>query len=1082
MKIAIPFLALSAIAMLSAQPDMTPTGKTMVQKPEQALTGDLTLSVRNGAQARKNMVLAQRVTREWAASVTDAGLAERHADGRFTPVPFALDRSGEAPVLVWQMPGTTAANTMRHFAWRTGQTFRAEPVSDLSISADNTRIAVANGYFRLAHPVRGNGGFPQDIEYVRSGHADPELHFLDRLVRKNQDGRLMLYHAKVCEDATARVVFTSPLRVVVEVQTGFGQRTTETPGQPQAVYRYTYSAHSPVVQVTARYTRTDDGPWRELHFLHLSHKEARYTCFVTGDGGTTHLLQPKGTPSRAVTGPQWGVMADATDACGAGFEGVVCWDAANEFVYYIRSGHTTWQGPEARFEGGLYFGPAGDKAWYSQWLGREREPDISLFMEGRPWVPVERDPPEGAYCLENAALRVVFADADQGFDCTGIENLVADDTRFVRARSSSPGLWSLTFKTPADAAGQQEIALLSNRSPAARRRAVTEKRRLEFVWEGLDLPEEPGVVDVRAEISLDTGEDTSAWRIRVTNRSQRFGLEETSYPILNEVVPPGIGDALLPHGNWGGRLLPRHRGRFAASYPSAGCPLQMMAFQLGEAGLYLAAHDEAATTKRLSVSAGQDVTFHTLAEQAGVPGAAGAPAYPVVVAAYRGDWWQAARRYRDWAVRQTWTAKGPIAERDDFPPRLKELGFWMILSGEPTKVTNNMALAAELFPDLPIGVHWYNWHQIPFDHSYPEYFPTKPGMAEATHAMTANGQTVMPYINARLWDEEIPSFATGFPAAAKQPSGTNYVEIYGSKRKLVPMCAATPLWQAKVQDICQRLMDECGVNAIYLDQIGAAKPAPCYDPTHGHPLGGGGHWTTGYRTLLTPIKREAARRNIVLTTENTAEPYMDNIDAYLTWNPREQQDVPLLPAVYSGFTVYFSSPQSAKDSLDAFCAAQARDFLWGCQLGWNGEWILQPAHREKQQFQLELCRCRLAARAFMVDGQLIDELRPLNEVPLMTHLWHRTQPHTACLPAIMGTLWRDFSRERLALAVVNSTDTMQTFAVHVEPERWLKSQGPWNLYDLMPSDKRPLPLPENRQVRFDDLAPREIRVLMIAPQ
>ena len=758
----------------------------------------------------------------------------------------------------------------------------------------------------------------------------------------------------------------------------------------------------------------------------------------------------------------------------------MCWDASNQFVYYVRSGHMTWQGPEARFEGGLYFGPAGDKAWYSQWLGREREPEVSLFKEGRPWVAVERDPPEGAYRLENAALRVVFADAEQGFDCTGIENLLVDDTRFVRARSGSPGLWSLTFKTPADAAGQRETALLSNRSPAARCRAVAKRRRLEFVWEGLDLPDEPGVVDVRAEVSLDTGEGTSTWRIRVTNRSRRFVLEETSYPLLSEVVPPGVGDVLLPRGNWGGRLMPRHRGHYAAPYPSARCPLQMMAFQLGEAGLYLAAHDGAATTKRLSVSAGQDATFHTLAEQAGVPGAAGAPAYPVVVAAYRGDWWQAARRYRDWAVQQTWTAKGPIAERDDFPARLKELGFWMISSGAPTGVTNNMALTAQLFPNMPVGVHWYNWHQIPFDHTYPEYFPTKPGMAEATRAMTAKGQTVMPYINARLWDEEIPSFATGFPAAAKQPSGTNYVEVYGSKRKLVPMCAATPLWQSKVQEICQRLMDECGVNAIYLDQIGAARPAPCYDPAHGHPLGGGSHWVTGYRTMLTPIKREAARRNIVLTTENTAEPYMDTIDAYLTWNPRDQQDVPLLPAVYSGYTVYFSSPQAAQDSLDAFCAAQARDFLWGCQLGWNSEWILQPPHREKQQFQLELCRYRLAARAFMVEGQLVDELRPLNEVPLVTHRWNRTKPHNARLPAVMGTLWRDHAAERLAVAIVNTTGAAQTFDFQVEPERWLKSRGPWSLYDLMPSGKSPLHLPEDRRVLLGDLAPREIRIFVIA--
>ncbi|HRR32533.1 MAG TPA: DUF6259 domain-containing protein [Kiritimatiellia bacterium] len=1046
----------------------------------QAWAGDLIVTVRNGAQARENVVVAQRMTHAWAAAEAGAGLAERHPDGRVMPVPYAVDRSGETPVLVWQMPGTTAPDAVRRFVWRADQASCTTPGGDLVVSVEDSRILIANSFFKLTHPVRGRGGFPQDVEYVRSGHADRDLYFLDRIVRKDAEGRLMQYCANACEDAVARVVFSSPLRAVVEVRTGFGKRSAATPGQPQAVYRYTYSAHAPVVQVEARYTRTDDGPWRELHFLHLSRKEARYTHFVTGDAGDRYPLQPKGTRSRAVNGAQWAVMADATDACGVGFGGATCWDASDEFVYYIRSGHMTWQGPEAQFEGGLYFGPAGDSAWYSQWLGREREPEITLYRDGRLWVPVERDPPEGAYRLENAAMRIVFAGAEQGFDCTGIENLLAEDTRFVRARDNVPGLWSLTFKTPADTAGQQETAVLSNLSPSLQRRAVVKRRQLTFAWEGIDLPDEPGAVDVRAEVSLDAGEGASAWRIRVTNRSRRFGLWETAYPLLNGVVPPGVGDALLPTGNWGGRLMRQHRGQFDAPYPSARCPLQMMAFQLGEAGLYLAAHDGAATAKRLSVNAAQDVTFHTLAEQAGVTGAEGAPAYPVVIAAYRGDWWQAARRYREWATRQAWAAKGPLATRADFPPRLQDLGFWMLLSGAPATVTNNMARAARLFPDMPIGVHWYNWHQIPFDHTYPEYFPTKPGMAEATRAMTANGQTVMPYINARLWDEEIPSFATAFPAAAKQPNGTNYVEIYGSKRRLVPMCAATPFWQSKVQEICLRLMDECGVNAIYLDQIGAARPAPCYDPSHGHPLGGGGHWTAGYRKMMTPVKREASRRNVVLTTENTAEPYMDTIDAYLAWNPREQQDVPLLPAVYSGYTVYFTSPQAAQDSLDAFCAAQARDFLWGCQLGWNGEWILQPPHSEKQQFQRELCRYRLAARAFMVDGQLVDELRPLNEVPLVTHLWHRTHPHTARLPAVMGTLWRDASRKRLALVMVNTTGVAQTFDIRVEPERWLKGNGAWHLHDLTPSGERLLRMPEDGRVRFGDLAPREIRVFILA--
>ncbi len=1041
---------------------------------------DYTVEVRNGGCERDNAVVSQPVTREWTASCATHTLVET-ADGRASPVPCGVDASGEAPVLFWVLSGKTAPGAVRRFAWVPGTAVSA-PASDLRVTAEADAIAVENGWFRLKHPARGGGGFPYDITYAQSGHADPQLYFLDRIVRpQGGDGRLAQYCARDCADAETRVVYQSPLRVTLEARTGFGKKAADTPGQPRAIYRYTYTASSPVVEVSARYTREDDGPWRELHFLHLSRQERRYSQFVTGDAGQAYALQTKGTRSRAVTGAQWAVMSDAADACGAGFDGAVCWDASDEFVYYIRSGHAAWEGRTHRFDGGLYFGPAKDAAWYAQWMGRERLPEIRFLRDGKPWVPTERETLAGAFELENRALRVVFDAAGNGFDCLGIENRLAEDTRFVRTRDGAAGLWSLSFKTPPDAAGRQESVEINNRSPAARRSAGCSRRGLEFVWQGIDLPGEPGVVDVRAEVRLDPGEGESAWRIKVDNRSKRFALWENAYPLLRGVAQPGMADVLLPLGNWGGTLLRRHRGRYEGRYPSAGCPVQVLAFNLGEAGLYFASHDGASRTKRLVVTPDQDVSFRLLAENADVPGAAGAPDYPVVIATYRGDWWQAARRYRAWATRQAWTAKGPVRQRGDAPKRLAELGFWMILNGEPSGVTNNMAETARLFSGMPVGVHWYNWHRIPFDHSYPEYFPAKAGMAEATRAMTDKGQTVMPYINARLWDRDIPSFAGAFPAACKQVTGTNYVETYGSGRNLVPMCPATRLWQDQVREICHRLMSECGVNAIYLDQIGAAVPAACYDASHGHPTGGGRHWTDGYRTMLTPIKAEASRSGVVLTTENTAEPYMDTIDAYLAWNPRHQEDVPLLPAVYSGYTVYFTSPQAPQDSLDAFCAAQARDFLWGCQLGWNGDWILREPHREKQRFQLALCRCRLAAKDFMVYGQLVDEIRPLNSVPELTHQWHRTQPHAARLPAVMGTVWRD-DRGRLAVFVVNTSGVPQTFDFQVEPQRWLKSRGPWRLASLTPEGEAPVGTGDVSRVCLGDLQPREIRIFVLAPR
>ena len=59
---------------------------------------------------------------------------------------------------------------------------------------------------------------------------------------------------------------------------------------------------------------------------------------------------------------------------------------------------------------------------------------------------------------------------------------------------------------------------------------------------------------------------------------------------------------------------------------------------------------------------GLDVAIRYRCTDGGVPGAANAPDFAVETAAFAGDWWRAAKRYRDWAVRQAWAAKGPLAK------------------------------------------------------------------------------------------------------------------------------------------------------------------------------------------------------------------------------------------------------------------------------------------------------------------------------------------------------------------------------------------------------------------------------------
>jgi hypothetical protein len=64
------------------------------------------------------------------------------------------------------------------------------------------------------------------------------------------------------------------------------------------------------------------------------------------------------------------------------------------------------------------------------------------------------------------------------------------------------------------------------------------------------------------------------------------------------------------------------------------------------------------------------------------------------------------------------------------------------------------------------------------------------------------------------------------------------------------MCPATRFWQDRVHEITLRLYNQYGVKGVSIDQIAASAARLCFDPSHGHPLGGG-HWWVTTGALLT---------------------------------------------------------------------------------------------------------------------------------------------------------------------------------------------------------------------------------------
>jgi hypothetical protein len=347
------------------------------------------------------------------------------------------------------------------------------------------------------------------------------------------------------------------------------------------------------------------------------------------------------------------------------------------------------------------------------------------------------------------------------------------------------------------------------------------------------------------------------------------------------------------------------------------------------------------------------LSFRWPAEDDTLPGNSFDPPGRVTVAALGAgqDWYDAGMIYRAWAEKeaQWWPQRGKVG-RPDSPMWMRDLPIWAQSGGPSTECVPKVKAMRE-YLGVPIGFHWYSWHEIPFDTHYPDYFPARPGFAAGVKELQDAGVRVMPYINGRLWDSANEDFATeGKPGCTKDRKGNPYIEEYGSGAKLAPMCPTTKVWQDKVQEIVKRLVGpEFNVDGVYIDQVAAAGAILCYDNTHGHPLGGGHWWTTmGYWPMLTKLRADLARDypgGKFLTTECSAEPYLMCFDGYLAWHWQENNAVPLMPAIYGDKIRFFSRAYNAAgDTAKVHRMKMGQQLVFGESMGWLDPGLI---HEEK---------------------------------------------------------------------------------------------------------------------------------------
>jgi hypothetical protein len=560
-------------------------------------------------------------------------------------------------------------------------------------------------------------------------------------------------------------------------------------------------------------------------------------------------------------------------------------------------------------------------------------------------------------------------------------------------------------------------------SHAALAEARSEGDGVRLAWSGVADAAGAGPFDVEVTIRPGAEAGVTRWRIAVSNRSG-WTLWSVAFPRLGGLVPAGDGaaDRLFYPEGWGTELtgwetFPELRRRYPRGWDMA---LQLLGYTRGATTFSLAVHDPALTTKDFHFTkhedrAGRSAGFAVVGypEDMSRPGNSYRPAYDAVVTVQPGDWYDAATAYAAWARRQEWAS--PDLSRGRAPG----VQAWQVVN-VPSRGLDEWAerterLAARL--GVRLGVHFYDWHETPFDTNYPDYFPARPGFAGLVARLRRTGALTMPYINARLWDTNAPSWAgrgaerwaaKGSAQRLRPASLFTYLEEYETGQKLAPMCPTTDAWQATVVDLCQRIVHELGSDGVYLDQLTAERAELCFDPGHGHPLGGGGFWWAGYRQLLDRIR--AAVPEAYLTSECNWEAGVGALDGLLTWQSVPGHLIPLFPAVYSGlartFGCRFDAADLSEDGGVRFATRMAQLLCWGAELGWGDLTRLldDPAREPLLDYFTALCRARARLEPLFRTGRL---LRP---------------PTVEGGPGVLAALWAD-PAGATTLLVVNPTLT-----------------------------------------------------------
>ena len=320
---------------------------------------------------------------------------------------------------------------------------------------------------------------------------------------------------------------------------------------------------------------------------------------------------------------------------------------------------------------------------------------------------------------------------------------------------------------------------------------------------------------------------------------------------------------------------------------------------------------------------------------------------------YKGDWYEAAQLYKHWVY--TYSKFKPVdtAERLARAAEIAKISLWTeeVLWTKGNNISNDRIEKGFTHfknflkndqTDITLGVHWNAWSGEEFDKNIPDVFlQAKNGLSGLVSNLKEKfGDKMMIdlYTNAYLYDIQLPSYASQEGAAVKNKNGNIPHQTYND-RKFAIMCPTQKTWQDKQVSV-HKFINTLGVDGVYLDQVTASRRIACTDKSHGHPIGGGDFWRTGYTEMVDAIHAVHPDKTY-LYSETVVDSLIGKFDGFMTMYHTIQNQVPALQTIYGGKVQFFGpaigtgayTEDASKPDFESLYALAAQGFAFGEILG-----------------------------------------------------------------------------------------------------------------------------------------------------